>query len=396
MYRIGILILLLISGIVLPAGALSPDDWRSDAPGKFSSLTREQVDSVMLPLIHNGTYVGGIVVLVDENGSAIYEYGLADRSNRIRPDGKTVFGIGSITKTFTGLLLADAHIRGELDLKAPLKNYVPDGVRVPVMNNREITLEDLATHTSGLPGVTDQFSSIAENLSPADQIEQAFGYYETIPGSEAYAYISNYTLTREPGSEWEYSNLGTSIAGEIVSRTAGTSYSTLLDSRILNPLGMNQTTVRISDDLTPVATGYRGYGSPVDEARLIHFNDFWAATGGIFSTGEDMAIYLAAQLGIVDTPFNSALHLSHQPRTIRSEGPPEIWQGLFWDIIETSDKTRIYLKAGETNGYQSDIGMIPDEKRGVVILMNTALLSEKHVESQAVTLLEMMHGRAFS
>lgn len=396
MYRIGILVLLLLSGIVLSADALSPDAWRSDAPGKFSSLTREQVDSVMLPLIHNGTYVGGIVVLVDENGSAIYEYGLSDRSKRTRPDGETLFGIGSITKTFTGLLLADAHIRGEIDLKTPLQIYVPEGVNVPTMNNREITLEDLATHTSGLPGVTDQFSNIAENLSPADQIERAFGYYETIPASEAYAYISNYTLTREPGSEWEYSNLGTSIAGEIVSRTTGSSYHTLLTSRILNPLGMNKTTDRISDDISHIATGYRGYASPVDEARLIHFNDFWAATGGVFSTGEDMATYLAAQLGIVDTPYRSALHLSHQPRAIRSDGPPEVWQGLFWDIITTSDKTRIYLKAGETNGYQSDIGMIPDEKKGVVILMNTALLSDQHVESQAVTLLEIMHGRAFS
>jgi CubicO group peptidase (beta-lactamase class C family) len=389
--------LLLIIGVILPVSAISPDDWKKVSPGNFTSLTKNQVDSVMDPLFTNGTYVGAVVILVDQNGSAIYPYGIADRKSTIRPDQKTLFGTGSISKTFTGLLLADAQIRGTLDLKAPISQYVPPGVQIPSYENKEITLEDIATHTSGLPGVPDKFTDVNSGMSPADQIEQSFRYYETMSPEEAYAYVSNYTLTKEPGTTWEYSNLGTSIAGDIAARSAGTSYADLLKNRILIPLGMNLTTTQLSgEDLVHVATGYRGYSSPLDEAALVRFNDFWAATGGIFSNGEDMSTYLAAQAGIVDTPFSSALHLSHQPRNVRSDGPPQIREGLFWDILETSDNTRVYLKAGETNGYQSDIGMIPDEKVGVIILTNTAYLTGPHVESQVIELLQMMHGRPFA
>jgi hypothetical protein len=108
-----------------------------------------------------------------------------------------------------------------------------------------------------------------------------------------------------------------------------------------------------------------------------------------------MASYLAAQTGIVETPSTTALHLTHQPRTIRSDGPPVIREGLFWDIIEASDGSRVYLKAGETNGYQADIGMIPDEKIGVIIMTNTAFINGPHVESEVIRLLEMMHGKPF-
>jgi len=389
----GWMIILLLALIPL-AGGVSPDEWRETAPGHFSTLSKEQVDGVMDPLIRNGTYAGAVVVLVDRNGSAVYSYGVSDRTLRTKPDENTLFNIGSVSKTFTGLLLAGELINGEVDLQAPVREYMPEGVTIPAYQEREITLEDLATHTSGLPGVPDSFFTfIHENQSAADQLEHLYDPYETMTAGEAYAFVSNYTLTRKPGTEWEYSNLGAAITGEIVSRRAGSSYEDLLNERILQPLGMNRTMIRIADDdQKHVATGYRGYATPMDEARTLQFNDFWASSGGIYSTGEDMATYLAAQLGIIDTPLTTAVHLSHQPRAVRSEGPPENRQGLFWDIIRGKDEVRVYLKAGETNGFQADIGMIPDEQKGVVILANTAHNSDIHVESEVVQLLREMRG----
>ncbi len=388
---------ILLLALVLPAAAISLEEWAETAQGNFSSLSREQVDAVIDPLIRNGTYTGMVVVLVDQNGTAIYEYGVADRTLMTRPGSRTLYGIGSISKTFTGLLLAESSIQGDLNLTIPAGAYAPEGVTFPSLNGREITLEDLATHTSGLPSVPDSFLDVPAGLPVEDEVEALFSSYTTMNADEAYAFIGNYSLTRQPGTEWEYSNLGSAITGEIVARRTEGTFADSLRTRILEPLGMNHTTTVLTDeDRNTLATGYLGLTTPPEEMEILQFTDFWAPAGGIYSDGEDMAIYAAAQLGIVDTPLMTAIHASHQPRAVRSEGPPAISEGLLWDIAESRDGTRLLLKAGETSGYQADIGLIPDEKKGVVILANTAHLETRHIESEVVTLLSLMHGDAFS
>ncbi|MFH0966392.1 MAG: serine hydrolase domain-containing protein, partial [Methanobacteriota archaeon] len=380
----------------LTSAALPLADWKATAPGNFSSLTKDEVDLVITPILESGTYEGVVVSLVDPNGSVTYSYGYADAEKKKKVDNRTLFSIGSISKTFTGVLLADAQNRGELNLTTPIAQYVPVNYSIPSLNGREITLEDIATHTSGLPGVPDLLKDVDPNLSPGDQVEQAFMYYGTFPAETAYGFVQNYTLPREPGAAWEYSNLGASIAGDIAALRAGTSYEDLLKRRILSPLGMDETRINLSGAEGSLANGYRAYADPRDKAKLLQFNDFWTASGGIYSTGEDMATFLAAELDIIETPLNAAFPLTHQIRALRSEGPPMIEQGLFLDTSEGADGTRIYLKPGETNGFQAIIGFISDDKEGVVILANTAYLNETHIQSEAVALLQMMHGKAFA
>ncbi|PKL60955.1 MAG: hypothetical protein CVV33_00060 [Methanomicrobiales archaeon HGW-Methanomicrobiales-4] len=393
MHRATIWILILLFLFPQASTSLPLADWKASAPGNFSSLTKDEVDSVINPIMENGTYEGVVVALVDQNGSITYNYGYADGEAKRKVDNRTLFSIGSISKTFTGVLLADAQNRGELNLTSPITGYIPANFSVPSLNGRRITLENIATHTSGLPGVPDSFKDVNPNFFPADQIEQAFMYYGTFPAERAYGFVQNYTLTREPGAVWEYSNLGASIAGDITARRAGTTYEGLLMRRIISPLGMNETRINLTGTDESLAEGYRAYADPKNKAKVLQFNDFWAASGGIYSTGEDMAIFLAAELDILETPLKTAFFLTRQPRAIRSEGPPLIEQGLFLDTSVAADGTRIYIKPGETNGFQAVIGFIPEDKVGVVILTNTAYMGDTHIQSEAVTLLQLMHGR---
>ena len=112
-------------------------------------------------------------------------------------DGNTVFEIGSISKVFTALVLADMVRKGELALEDPVAKYLPDTVKVPARNGRQITLLDLATQSSGLP-------RMPTNFTPKDPANPYADY--TI--RQLYDFLSGYQLPRDPGERYEYSNLG--------------------------------------------------------------------------------------------------------------------------------------------------------------------------------------------
>ena len=389
-------ILFVLLLVCLPvAGVMSPEEWRTTAPGNFSTLSAEEVASVAEPLVDNGTYPSLVIILEDRNGSALYTFGMADRRADLAPDNRTTFEVGSVSKTFTGLLLADAELRGMVNLSLPIQTYVPEGVIVPSWQGREITLSDLATHTSALPNVPDDFYRYQKESDPIEtQAESTFRGYEEIPPDVVYAWISNLTLTRSPGEEWEYSNAGTAIAGDIVARVQNRTYPELVNERILTPLGMNSTSAGWRSDLLErSAVGYRGYAPDHDEGMVIRYNDFWTPTAGIISDADDMAVYLALQLGFLDVPdgLMKAVNLSHEPRAIRSTEEVDLWQSLFWDTFETEGIPRLHLKAGETNRFMADIAFVRDEGIGVVVLSNVAYFEDTHVENDvAIPLIKLM------
>src|SRR5205085_8424519 len=109
----------------------------------------------------------------------------------------TIFEIGSATKVFTSLLLADMVQRGQVALDDPVAKYLPPTVKMPERHGRSITLVDLATHTSGLP-------RLPTNMTPKNQANP----YADYSVEQLYQFLSNYQLTRDVGSQYEYSNLG--------------------------------------------------------------------------------------------------------------------------------------------------------------------------------------------
>ena len=145
----------------------------------------------------------GIVVAVMEKGKPprIQTAGISGIAG-LPLDGNTVFEIGSITKAFTGALLADMVARGEVKLEDPVAKYLPTTVKVPSRNGKQITLLDLATQSSGLP-------RLPNNMRPADFTNP----YADYSVQQLYDFLSSYTLTRDPGEQYEYSNLGVGLLG---------------------------------------------------------------------------------------------------------------------------------------------------------------------------------------
>ena len=206
-----------------------------------------EVLAILKERVESKRSAGIVVGILDEGGRRVIAYGNAGSTDRPL-DGNSVFEIGSVTKVFTSALLADMVRRGEVKLEDPASKYLPASARLPSRSGKEITLLDLATQTSGLP-------RLPGNLAPKDPTNP----YADYTVEQLYDFLSHYTLTRDIGEKYEYSNLGVGLLGHVLSRKAGMSYEELVTKRILEPLEMRDTAIthgadaRLAPDTTPAA-----------------------------------------------------------------------------------------------------------------------------------------------
>src|SRR6202521_62928 len=146
--------------------------------------------------------VGIVVGLAGSTGRRIIAYGALDKGDTRLLNGDTIFEIGSVTKVLTSLLLADMAARNEVALNDPIAKYLPSDVKAPGRNGQSIALRDLATHTSGLP-------RLPTNFTPKDPANP----YADFSVPQLYEFLSTYTLPRDIGSQYNYSNLGGGLLG---------------------------------------------------------------------------------------------------------------------------------------------------------------------------------------
>jgi len=288
-----------------------------------------------------------IVGLISKRGREIISYGKFAPDDARVPDGESIFEIGSVTKVFTALLLSDMVLRGEVKLNDPIAKYLPASVHVPTRSGKQITLLDLATHHSGLPrmptGVTWDYS--------LDQM---------------YDFLSHYTLTRDPGAAYEYSNYGAALLGQILAQRAGTDYPTLLHTRITGPLQMNHTAVQPTPEMQAKLVPSYHDGLP---ARPIDINAFEAA-GAIRSNVDDMLVFLAANMGLIRTPLRPAMK---NMLKVRREASPGVEIALGWHIMNGGN---LVWHNGGTAGYHAFVGFEPRRKLGIVVLSNSAQFTD--------------------
>jgi CubicO group peptidase (beta-lactamase class C family) len=179
--------------------------------------------------------VGIAVGIVDANGRRFVSHGNFSVKDS-RPVGNdTVFEIGSTTKVFTSTILADMVQRGEVSLDDPVAKYLPADVKIPQRGGKQITLIDLATHTSGLP-------RMPANFAPKDPGNP----YADYTVANLFQFLSSYELTRDIGSKFEYSNMGVGLLGQALSRRAGMDYEALVRARVTGPLKMENTAIALS------------------------------------------------------------------------------------------------------------------------------------------------------
>ena len=269
-------------------------------------------------------------------------------------DGNTLFEIGSVTKVFTSTILADMVVRGEVSLADPIAKYLPAGTRTPTKDGREITLLDLATHTSGLP-------RLPNNLSPRDIANP----YVEYTSEKLYAFLASHELRRAVGAQFEYSNLGAGLLGHLLELRARLPYETLVRTRVLQPLGMARTTIALSDaDRALLAAGHNAGGKvgPAWDMAVL------AGAGALRSTAADVLRFLDANIHAhADSargPLARALRLTHD--TKHDIGPGAAI-GLGW-ISRLTPEGRIFMHDGGTGGHRSFAAFDPARRVAVVVL----------------------------
>lgn len=301
----------------------------------------------------------GIVVgVIDADGRRIVAHGIRAKGDSRPLDGDTLFEIGSITKVFTALLLADMAERGEVALTDPAAKYLPAGVTMPRRGDAKITLEHLATHTSALPRLPD-------NLAPKD----AANPYADYTVAQLHEALSSIQLTRDVGSQYEYSNLGAGLLGHLLARRAGTDYEKLVRTRILDPLKMKSTGITLSRAMHErLAAGHDEQLTPAANWDLPTL----AGAGALRSTANDLLTFLAAQMGLTKTPLAKAMAATVAARRPTTLDGMEI--ALGWHIATKGGREIIWHNGG-TGGYRSFIGYDPKQRVGVVVLSNTSTMA---------------------
>ena len=302
--------------------------------------------------VNSGESVGIVVGIIHDKGNREYFcYGTESMTSSRPVDENSVYEIGSISKVFTSVALVDMALSDELALDDPAEKYLPEAVKMPSRDGNKITLAHLAANNSGLP-------RMPYNFRPKDP-DNPYADYSV---ENMYAFLSAFSLQRDIGEKYEYSNLGVGLLGHILVLKSGTDYEQLIIDRICRVLGMKDTRIALTADMK--ARLARGH-NPAGEVPNWDIPAL-AGAGALRSTAHDMLTFLGANMGIEPSPLSSAMDMTHEPRGDAGTG---MKIGLGWHIRDNG-RTQIIWHNGGTGGYRSFCGFIKEKKIGVVVLSN--------------------------
>ncbi len=317
--------------------------------------TNAEVEAILNKnLITSNKAKGVAVVLVDANGIRVVTAGIARGNEAVKPDD--LFEIGSVTKTFTGLLLAIADEKGEAKLDDPVEKFLPNNIKLRDTADLPIRMVDLAAQRSGLPRLATNMQSKDPKNPYADYTEQ-----------DLLDFVKNLRAVRTRNEKYEYSNIGFGLLGYALLRAAkAESFEALLRERILNPLNMASTT---SDPKRFIDRLAQPHDSNVRPTPAWDFPTAHAAAGAIRSTAGDMGRYVEAIAGLKPSTLASAISLA---TTMREQGPNRINPiGLAWMRLPF-DKREFMSHDGGTFGSSSSLMVDRAAKEGVFIVANTS------------------------
>ncbi|HEY9817462.1 MAG TPA: serine hydrolase domain-containing protein [Candidatus Obscuribacterales bacterium] len=295
-------------------------------------------------------------LLMTPDGTEMAFAGKTGNSTHPVPTADTLFEIGSITKVFTALLLADQVNQGVVTLSTPIDELLPGDASFP------ISLQSLASHTAGLPRLPLS-KSLKAILYPANP-------YRGSRPEDLYRAIA--PTDSEPAT-CQYSNLGPALLGQLLATAAGQPYEALVQTQVLTPLGLADTHFALDPETTErLAQGHRENTLPTANWQL----DAYAPAGGLKSTVTDMGRFLAAAMA-ADWP---PLALSLQPYSKDCE--PNF--GLGWVFTELEDAPMV-MHNGRTGGYYAFLGWLPEAGRGLVLLTSTSDAQGNQVAAALLT-----------
>jgi D-alanyl-D-alanine-carboxypeptidase/D-alanyl-D-alanine-endopeptidase len=292
--------------------------------------------------------------VIDHGVQRIY---IAGSTGNGRPlDEHTLFEIGSVSKTLTATALAAMALSGQVRLNDPISSYLPAGIRAPSKDGEPITLLNLAEQRSGLPRLPRNLEEDVYGTDP----------YANYTVADMFAFLNGYSLPRDPGASYEYSNYGIGLLGQLLARREGATYPQVMRRTVLDPLGMTATTFAIAPASDPATLAV---GHDLDGAvyPVWHFQSELPA-GGILSNVDDMLKFLRCNMG--EGPLARACLYAQQPR---ADGEPRHRIGLVWNVNASNG---IISHGGDTFGFHAFLAISADRKTGVVVLGNGPIVAD--------------------
>ena len=301
-----------------------------------------------------GLAAGGLVAAESDKGQVTYTVaGHPAPREGIAPE-RILFEIGSMTKVFTSLMLAQTVIEGKAALTDPISKFLPPDLTLDP-KVAAITLEQLASHTSGLPRLPTNFHPAVSGDPYADYDVQRL-----------YEFLGHYQPSVASPQPMSYSNLGAGLLGHILERIHGKTYAELLAERVTKPLGMADTVIALNpEQQTRFAVPYSGSVKvlPWNLASLV-------GAGGIRSTAADLVIFGQALLS-AKSPLHPAWELIRQPHAAMETKGDSIGLAIMFATVNGST---FYNHSGGTGGFRSFFEITPSADHVVVVLLNNDAL----------------------
>lgn len=326
------------------------------------------VENIVKPHIQNSLNAGLSIGIIQNGETNFYHYGETKKESGNLPNNTTIYEIGSITKTFTGFLLAQAIKDKKVSLDDDIRKFMATKYANLEFEGNPILIKHLVNHTSTLPRLPENLDQ-QPNFDP----ENPYANYSKEMIS---MYLQDFKMNAQPGIKQEYSNFGMALLGIILENIYKTSYQSLVKNYISMPFKMKNTFENVPTANLNInfASGYNSDGLKTKSWNLRSF----VAAGGIKSTIEDMTKYL--QENIAET--NPKIALSHEI-TFTNEKQSN---GYAWVIYKTKDNNNLIWHNGGTGGFTSFCGFIKEKNIGIVVLNN----STNSVDNLAISILKKL------
>jgi len=328
-------------------------------------IWQARVDSVVKGYLTNPGNCGISIAVYQNKKVQYYNYGEVKKGSKQLPNHKTIYEIGSVSKTFTGILFAQAIYDKKLNLNDQVKNHLGEGFDNLGYKDKPIQLVHLANHTGRIHRIP--FNLMAQPNYDANNP------YKNYNKDMIYAYMKLMKPDTFPGVKNEYSNLGMALLGIIEEKAYGKSFEELITQYICKPLEMNDTKITVTD----TARFAKGYD---DKGNLTPYWDLGdlSGAGGIRSTTEDMMKYARANL----EETNLAMKLAHQ--STFNDRKNNV--ALAWHLTTTKKGNELIWHNGRTAGFSSFCGLIKSKDVAVVVLGN----SGNPVDQIAIGILKLL------